>query len=60
VTGILVHTRDPEAYAEAVRRLCADWAMRHRIIGEAKKVVQEMFSMDRVVREHEALYRCLL
>ncbi len=60
VTGFLVEPTDPTALAGAVDRLLSDPALRHRMGKAGSERVAELFSVDRMVDEHVALYRGLL
>jgi glycosyltransferase involved in cell wall biosynthesis len=60
VTGFLVEPTDAAALAEAVDRLLADPGLRTRMGEAGRERVSELFSVDRMVDEHVALYRELL
>jgi len=60
VTGFLVEPTDSAALAEAVDRLLVDPALRDRMGAAGRRRVAELFSVDRMVDEHVALYRELL
>ncbi len=57
VTGLLVAPRDPEALAEAIRRLAQDADLRRRLGQAGRAWVEREFSQQRVVAETLALYR---
>jgi glycosyltransferase involved in cell wall biosynthesis len=60
VSGYLLRDRDPEPFAACTHALLAD-AGRLRAMGEAaRRVVEENFSLERMVTATEALYRTLV
>jgi glycosyltransferase involved in cell wall biosynthesis len=59
-TGLLVGPADPEAMADAVRRLARDPGNTNRMVRAALEQVQRDFSVDRMVRDYERLYLRLL
>jgi glycosyltransferase involved in cell wall biosynthesis len=60
VTGYLVPPSDPEALATNLRILLQDGARRQAMGSAARRRVAEHFSVDRMVRDVEALYASLL
>jgi glycosyltransferase involved in cell wall biosynthesis len=56
-TGCLVPPRDPEALAGALRPLLGDPELRARLGAQARRDVEQRFTVDRVQREHLQLYR---
>ena len=54
--GLLVSTRDPNDYAEAVLRCLDDRAWAEAIGACARERVQRAFSLDRMVESYRALY----
>jgi glycosyltransferase involved in cell wall biosynthesis len=55
--GILIPAGDPDAIAEAVLRLHGDPGLRARLSAGGRARVVAAFSVDRCVREIEAIYR---
>jgi len=55
--GVLVPARDPAALATALLGLARDAGMRHRLGAEARRAVEERFSLDRMIRQYLAVYR---
>jgi glycosyltransferase involved in cell wall biosynthesis len=59
-TGIVVPPRDPQALADGWRELMEMGVEKRRALGErARKRVEDHYSLARVVREYEALYKQL-
>jgi len=55
-TGLLVPPADPEALARAILELAADPA-RRRMMGQMGRArVEELFTVDRMIRRHEEFY----
>jgi D-inositol-3-phosphate glycosyltransferase len=54
-TGLLVPWRDAEMFAESLRRVLEDTAMRQRLAGNARESVLD-YGWDRIADEHLALY----
>jgi glycosyltransferase involved in cell wall biosynthesis len=59
-TGFLVDPTDPEALAGAISTLLADPDLRARMGAAGRARVTSLFSVERMVEEHVALYRDLL
>ena len=59
-TGVLVSLRDDDGYAAAMLEMTADPALRARMGAAANRRVRDLFSIERVVRQHEQLYRDLV
>jgi glycosyltransferase involved in cell wall biosynthesis len=59
-TGLLVRAGDPDALADALRRLADDSGLRHRLGTAGRKRVEEHFSIARWHAAHRALYERLL
>lgn len=60
VTGRLVGTRGPGAFADAIAGLLDDAAERTRLAGHASAYVREHLTVERMVDAHRALYAELL
>lgn len=58
--GLLVPPRDPRSLAQAIGALLEDGPMARRLGEQARRRVQERFSLERMVRETEDLYAGLL
>jgi glycosyltransferase involved in cell wall biosynthesis len=58
-TGLLVPPRDPQALAQAMGRLRADVDLRRALGRRGREVVVELFSMEQMAAEIEAVYRVL-
>jgi glycogen synthase len=56
-TGLLVPPRDPEALAEALRRLAGDDALRVHLGRRAAEVARERFDLETYIDRLEAYYR---
>jgi glycosyltransferase involved in cell wall biosynthesis len=59
-TGLLVPVRRPEALADATVRLLRDPGLRNNMGEKGKERATEHFSLERMVREMEALYKSLM
>jgi len=59
-SGILVPPEDPQALAEALHRLISSEDLRIRLGQEARRRVEEHFSIEKEVSAHEALYMEIL
>ena len=59
-TGFLVPPQDPEALARKMKLLLQDQPLRAKMCLAGTKRVREHFSLEKMVREHEALYRELI
>lgn len=57
VTGLLVGGRDPEAFAQGIRRLSATPGLRAAIVARAREAVAERFSWTVAQRAHLDVYR---
>jgi glycosyltransferase involved in cell wall biosynthesis len=55
-TGYLVDENDPQAYREAVERLCGDVGLRRRMGDAARRHVMEHFSLSQVAEALEACF----
>jgi len=55
-TGLLVPPRDSKALAGAILRLLKDGDLRERLGREGRKLVEEKFSLDLMVKQVEAVY----
>jgi glycosyltransferase involved in cell wall biosynthesis len=60
VTGILVPPRDPDALAEAILTLLHDPDLRRKMGQAGRERVRGHFSVEKMVKETEGLYRRLL
>jgi glycosyltransferase involved in cell wall biosynthesis len=58
--GILVPTRDPTALADAMLRLLRDRDLAARLGSESRRRLEEEFTLPRMVRAYENLFRELL
>lgn len=58
-TGILVREDDTEGYVEAIQKLLQDENLRKKLGEAGKKRVSDEFSILRMVKTHEKLYRKL-
>jgi glycosyltransferase involved in cell wall biosynthesis len=59
-TGVLVESRNPETFAEALLSLINNSAMRKKMESAGKEFVRENFSEQRFLTELEGLYRKVL
>jgi glycosyltransferase involved in cell wall biosynthesis len=59
-TGLLVERQDPDALAEALRRLCADGAATRAMGAAGLARARTTFSLERMVDRYDALFRSLL
>jgi len=59
-SGLLVEGRDPDAFAEAVRRLLGDQELRRRMTRNARERVSALFSEDRMLEQTGQVYASLL
>ena len=59
-TGLLVPVGDAEALAQAIVRLVSDKALRERLGRAARDLVSQHYRLDRLIRDHETLYRTLV
>ena len=59
-TGVLVPPGDPDALAEALRRLLQDPELRRRLGAGGRERARDEFSLERFRREHLELYERLL
>ncbi|MCM8773771.1 MAG: glycosyltransferase, partial [Candidatus Omnitrophica bacterium] len=55
-TGFLVPPKTPQALAEAIIRLLKNKDLRGKLGGNARRIVRERFSLERMVRDFEDLY----
>ncbi len=56
-TGFIVGSRDPEALAQAMKKLLADPDLRRRFGSAARARVEARFGIERFQREHVGVYR---
>jgi glycosyltransferase involved in cell wall biosynthesis len=59
-TGFLISPRDPKALAEKMELLLRDYELREKMGQAGAERAKEQFSIDRMVREYEALYSKLI
>jgi len=59
-TGILVDSRSPETFADALLTLINNDAMRKKMGSAGREFVRENFSEERFLTDLEALYRRIL
>ena len=57
VTGFLVPPRDPDALAEALQKLIANPELRRRMGRAGREKALREFTLDRMLRETERVYR---
>ena len=55
-TGLLVPANDPQALADAIDRLVRDEQLRLSLGAAAKKVIQESFTLDSMVKGYARAY----
>jgi glycosyltransferase involved in cell wall biosynthesis len=55
-TGLLVPSEDPDALADALRRLLADGALREALGTQGRRLVLSRFTADHMARAFESLY----
>ena len=60
VNGLLVDIDDDHNAADAVLRILNDETLRSKLIENGTRVVEEKFSIERVAKEHEALFEEIL
>ena len=59
-TGLLVRAGDPTDLAQAIRRVMQDEPLRHRLIQQARRRIEETFTLERMADETLAVYQdCL-
>ena len=58
--GVLIDSRDPDEYADALERLAADPGLRGRLAGSGRRRMLEDFSLRQMADRHERLYERLL
>ncbi len=56
--GLLVAPGRPELIAGAIKRLACDEGLRRSLGHQARRTIEEHFSVDRMVRQIEELYLC--
>jgi len=59
-TGFLVPPRDPQALADKIKLLLQDQALRERMGQAGIERVKQHFTIERMVRKYEGLYRKLM
>jgi glycosyltransferase involved in cell wall biosynthesis len=60
VTGYLVNPSDSTALAEAIKDLLLDHPKRRRMGQASRDRMREVFSVDRLISDHEEMFRgCL-
>lgn len=59
-TGLLVSTKDVEGLVSAIETMLADKEKRKEYGKKAREMVEERFSLQRMVNEQESLYKFLL
>jgi glycosyltransferase involved in cell wall biosynthesis len=60
VSGLIVPPRDPSGLAQAILRVATDADLRMRLGRAACERVQQHFSIEDCVRQHERLYRAMI
>lgn len=58
--GILIHPRDPKALSDALLTLLNDKKLAARLGQEARKTIEERYSLDQVVNQYMRLYQSLV
>ncbi|MCR4337678.1 MAG: glycosyltransferase family 4 protein, partial [Candidatus Omnitrophica bacterium] len=58
-TGLLVEAGSGEALANAINQLLADSDLRKRMGEAGRKRVEKLFSLERMVKEYDQLYRSI-
>ena len=56
-TGVLVEPKNPPALADAIASLLADKDRANRLGRQAQQVVQEKFSLEKMIKETERVYQ---
>lgn len=59
-TGFLVNSRDPEALAQKIAKLLKNPQLREKMGEAGVKRIEEHFTLEKMVRSYEALYRNLM
>lgn len=59
-TGLVIDPHDPNKWADAIVRLMDNPELSSFLASNAKKRVQEAFSVERYVKDHETLYNSLI
>ncbi|MFH0965750.1 MAG: glycosyltransferase [Planctomycetota bacterium] len=59
-SGLIVASEDPEALAQAIRRLLENPALRAALGEAARRIASEKFSLDGMIRAYDGLYQDLL
>lgn len=60
ITGKLLPSHDPSAFAKAIVSLLENTSLRKQLGGEARRFVEEHYSLQQCQRNFEALYQSLL
>jgi glycosyltransferase involved in cell wall biosynthesis len=60
VNGLLVDLENPEQLSKAVERLLSDRSFADRLGVQARKTIEERYSMDQVVEHYQTLYSDLV
>jgi len=58
--GVLIHPRDPKALSDALLTLLNDKKLADRLGQEARKTIEERYSLDQVVNQYMRLYQSLV
>lgn len=58
-TGILVPSRDPSALAKAINILLENEQLREKMGQQGRKIVEEKFNLERMIKDYENLYEKL-